>query len=87
MVDHYAVEDDPKTHERVRRIMPHEKPWVFCANVNELGDTTYHGPRLEEIVAERAQRVVETARLFSVEFRTACRVKELAGERAGLKLK
>ena len=55
MVDHYAVEDDPKTHERVRRIMPHEKPWVFCANVNELGDTTYHGPRLEEIVAERAQ--------------------------------
>ena len=64
MVDHYAVEET--NGERVRRIMPHEKPWVFGANVNELGDTTYHGPRLEEIVAERAaekeQQVADAAK-------------------------
>jgi len=36
--------------------MPHEKPWVFGANVNELGDTTYYGPRLQEVVAERVEQ-------------------------------
>ena len=55
MVDHYAVEEDVKTGERVRRLIPHEKPWVFGANVNPLGDTIYHGPRLHEVVAERAE--------------------------------
>lgn len=55
MVDHYAVEEDPRTHERIRRIIPHEKAWVFGANVNKLGDTTYHGPRLHEVVQERQE--------------------------------
>lgn len=53
MSDHYAVEE--VNGERVRRIIPHEKPWVFSANINELGDTTYHGPKLDEMVAERAE--------------------------------
>lgn len=55
MVDHYAVEEDVKTGERVRRLIPHEKPWVFGANVNPLGDNVYHGPRLHEVVAERQE--------------------------------
>ena len=55
MVDHYAIEEDPKTGERVRRIMPHERPWVFGGNVNELGDTIYHGPKLAEVVADRQE--------------------------------
>ena len=54
MVDHYAVEE--VNGERVRRLTPHERPWVFGANVNELGDTTYHGPRLAEVVAERTEQ-------------------------------
>lgn len=53
MSDHYAVEE--VNGIRVRRIIPHEKPWVFGANINELGDTTYHGPRLHEVVAERQE--------------------------------
>ncbi len=57
MVDHYAVEETKGV--RVRRIVPHEKPWVFGANVNELGDTTYHGPRLKEVVQARADEKAE----------------------------
>jgi hypothetical protein len=55
MTDHYAAEDDPKTGLRVRRMAAHEKPWVFGANVNELGDTAYHGLTLLEAVAERKE--------------------------------
>ena len=55
MVDHYSAEEDPKTHERIRRMVGHDKPWVFGANVNELGDTIYHGPKLNEVVAERKE--------------------------------
>lgn len=50
-IDHYAI--DEVRGKRIRRLLPHEKPWVFGANVNELGDFTYHGPKLDEIVAER----------------------------------
>lgn len=55
MTDHYAAEEDPKTGQRIRRSAAHEKPWVFSANINELGDTTYHGLKLVEAVAERRE--------------------------------
>lgn len=59
LTDHYTAEEDPKTGLRTRRTIPHERPWVFGANVNELGDTTYHGLKLLEIVAERAEKKAE----------------------------
>jgi hypothetical protein len=34
---------------------PLERVWVNAHNVNEPGDFYYHGPRLEEVVAERAE--------------------------------
>jgi hypothetical protein len=34
-------------------IRQHEKAWVFSANINEPGDVTYHGPKLDELVAQR----------------------------------
>ena len=32
-----------------------ERYWVNAHNLNEPGDTTYHGPRLNEVVAERQE--------------------------------
>ena len=32
-----------------------ERYWVNAFNLNEPGDTTYHGPRLNEVVAERQE--------------------------------
>ena len=34
---------------------PNERYWVNAHNLNEPGDTTYHGPKLNEVVAERKE--------------------------------
>lgn len=36
-------------------VRPFEKIWVSQWNVNPPGDTTYHGPNLKEVVAERKE--------------------------------
>lgn len=33
-----------------------ERAWVRADNINAPGDTTYHGPVLQEVVAERAEK-------------------------------
>ena len=57
--DHYAVDVNPRNQHRTRRLLPHEKVWAFGANVNELGDFVYHGPKLHEVVAERQEAKAE----------------------------
>lgn len=37
------------------KIKPRAKMWVSVHDVNEVGDTVYHGPKLREIVEERAE--------------------------------
>lgn len=39
--------------------LPNEKVWVPAHDVNELGDTTYRGPRLDEIVQTRKEEKQE----------------------------
>jgi hypothetical protein len=60
-MDHYAI--DEVKGRRVRRLLPHERPWVFSGNVNEPGDFLYHGPKLDEIVAaRRAEKAKDIAK-------------------------
>ena len=53
-LDRYTVEERPNGL-RVRVLMLREKPWVFGANVNDVGDFIYHGPKLDEIVQARVE--------------------------------
>ena len=50
----YGMDDKGKYYAR-----PNERAWVNANNINEPGDYFYHGPKLHEEVAERAEAKAE----------------------------